>query len=262
MPTTPRVEHIRERDTMIMLTKHGPIVFLADTGILKMRAETLLTKEPDTIAWLDAFDEGDVFWDIGANVGVYSLYAACARKASDILAFEPSPWNFATLVRSAELNGWNDRIAPYCLAISDQTRLDTLHMKNAFFGSAQCSFGEPVNQWGGRLDVAVEQAAIGFSVDRFIELFDPPFPNRIKVDVDGLDGAVARGMAQAVRDERVKSILIEIDQARTGELDEVAAIMREGGLALTNPPPEGGWLESNNFCFARPGYEPAERVSG
>jgi len=254
MPATQRVQRVAQDDILTMDTRHGHIRFLADTNILKMRAQTLLTKEPDTIAWLDNFDPGEVFWDIGANVGVYSLYAARAGKASRILAFEPSPWNFATLVRSAELNGWNDRIAPYCLAISDQTKLDTLHMKNALFGSAQCSFGAPVNQWGGELDVALEQAAIGFSIDAFIVTFDPPFPNRIKVDVDGLDGAVARGMARTVRDERVRSVLIEIDQARTGELEEVTEIMRAGGLELTNPPPEGGWLASNNFCFTRPGF--------
>jgi FkbM family methyltransferase len=251
MTDTARQDEIAEKDIQVVETAHGPIRMLADTGILKWRAETLLTKEPDTIEWIEHFDEGDVLWDIGANVGVYSLYAARAGKISRVLAFEPSPWNFAALVRSANLNGWSDRIATYCLAMSDQTRLDTLHMKNAYFGSAQCSFGEAVNQWGEKLDVAFEQAAIGFSVDQFNSIFDPPFPNQIKVDVDGLDGAIAEGMKETVGDERVKSVLIEIDQARTGELDRVMKIMADGGLQLTNPPPKDGWIESNNFCFAR-----------
>ncbi|MFI4891958.1 MAG: FkbM family methyltransferase [Phycisphaerales bacterium JB058] len=254
MATTDRQDRIAEQDILTMDTRHGPIRFLADTGILKWRAETLLTKEPDTIDWIDTFEAGEVFWDIGANVGVYSLYAARAGKVSRTLAFEPSPWNFAALVRSTHLNNWGDRIWPYCLAISDETKLDTLHMKNAYFGSAQCSFGERVNQWGGELDVAFEQASIGFSVDAFIVTFNPPFPNRIKIDVDGLDGAIARGMTRTVRDERVRSVLIEIDRARTGELEEVTRIMAEGGLELRNPPPAGGWIESNNFCFTRPGF--------
>ena len=251
MTNTARRDEIAEQDVYVAETAHGPIKMLADTGILKWRAETLLTKEPDTIEWIETFDEGDVFWDIGANVGAYSLYAARAGKVSRVLAFEPSPWNFAALVRSANLNGWSDRIATYCVAMSDRTKLDTLHMKNAYFGSAQCSFGEAVNQWGGELDVAYEQAALGFSVDSFIDLFDAPFPNQIKIDVDGLDGTIAAGMSQTVLDPRVKGVLIEIDQARTGELDRVSEIMAAGGLALTNPPPDGGWIESNNFCYAR-----------
>ena len=124
-------------------------------------------------------------------------------------------------------------------------------MGPCFFKHSNCSFGEAVNQWGGELDVAFEQATLGFSVDKFIELFDPPFPNQIKIDVDGLDGAIAEGMRQTVQDGRVKGVLIEIDQARTGELDKVSELMSAGGLDLTNPPPEGGWIESNNFCFAR-----------
>lgn len=251
MTDTARLDEIASKDIYVVDTDHGPIKMLADTGTLKWRAQTLLCKEPDTIEWIEQFNRGDVLWDIGANVGVYSLYAARAGKVSRVLAFEPSPWNFSALVRSANLNGWSDRIATYCLAISNSTKLDTLHMKNAFFGSAQCSFGEAVNQWGGELDVAFEQSAIGISIDRFIELFAPPFPNRIKIDVDGLDGAIAEGMRDTVLDKRVKSVLIEIDQARTGELDRVTDIFAAGGLDLMNPPPEGGWLDSNNFCFAR-----------
>ena len=40
-----------------------------------MRAETLFTKEPDMIDWIDSFPEDFVLWDIGANVGIYSIYA-------------------------------------------------------------------------------------------------------------------------------------------------------------------------------------------
>src|SRR5262245_6771935 len=56
----------------------GSIRFYAPTPLLRSRAATVLSKEVDTIRWIDGFKKGDVFWDIGANVGVYSLYA-CAR---------------------------------------------------------------------------------------------------------------------------------------------------------------------------------------
>ena len=49
------------------------IEFYAPSAGLIYRAETLLDKEPDTIAWIDGFREGAVFWDIGANAGVYKL---------------------------------------------------------------------------------------------------------------------------------------------------------------------------------------------
>lgn len=40
------------------------------------RFDTLLEKEPDTIEWIDGFRLGETLWDIGANVGIYTIYAA------------------------------------------------------------------------------------------------------------------------------------------------------------------------------------------
>ena len=66
----------------------GCVRFYAPSSLLRSRATSLLSKEPETIQWIDGFNDGAVLWDIGANVGVYSLYAAIRRKAS-VLAFEP-----------------------------------------------------------------------------------------------------------------------------------------------------------------------------
>ena len=60
-----------------------------------MRAETFFTKEPDTIEWIESFDKNDVFLDIGANIGIYSLYAA--KNVSKVWAIEPESLNFAML---------------------------------------------------------------------------------------------------------------------------------------------------------------------
>lgn len=57
-------------------TDFGEIQFFCPGTLPIYRAQTLLTKEPDTIEWIDTFQKDDVLWDIGANVGVYSLYAA------------------------------------------------------------------------------------------------------------------------------------------------------------------------------------------
>lgn len=38
--------------------------------------DTLLEKEPETIEWIDGFGAGETMWDVGADVGIYSIYAA------------------------------------------------------------------------------------------------------------------------------------------------------------------------------------------
>jgi len=40
------------------------------------RSQTLFTKEPEMIEWIDSIDSGSTFWDIGANIGLYSIYGA------------------------------------------------------------------------------------------------------------------------------------------------------------------------------------------
>ncbi len=58
-------------ETTYELTHHGrSLVFEGPNQICLDRARTVLTKEPGTIAWIDGFAPGEVFWDVGANVGV------------------------------------------------------------------------------------------------------------------------------------------------------------------------------------------------
>ena len=75
------------------------------------RAETLLDKEPATIRWIDTFSPGEVLWDIGANIGIYSLYAGVV-KGVEVLAFEPASFNHALLCDNIRLNGLEDRVRP------------------------------------------------------------------------------------------------------------------------------------------------------
>src|SRR6185437_4913944 len=67
------------------------------------RVNTFATKEPETLDWIDSLPEGAVLWDIGANVGLYSVYAAKARRCR-VWAFEPSVFNVELLARNIFLN--------------------------------------------------------------------------------------------------------------------------------------------------------------
>jgi hypothetical protein len=63
-------------DPAIVDTPHGKIRFLNHCGVSYWRARTIMTKEPGSLEWIDTMVPGSVFWDIGANVGVLTLYAA------------------------------------------------------------------------------------------------------------------------------------------------------------------------------------------
>ena len=110
----------------------------------RWRADSYATKEPDTIAWIDSFvREGDVLYDIGANIGQYGLYAAKRLNGNcRVLAFEPEALNYARLNQNIVLNGLSEVITAYCLAITDRTGLDFFYVKAFAPGASLHTYGQ------------------------------------------------------------------------------------------------------------------------
>lgn len=212
-------------------TKAGPVRFYCPGEITLWRAQTLFTKEPETIEWVDGFAPGSVFWDIGANVGVYSLYAAL-RKDIEILAFEPSVYNCHILNRNIELNNMDDRIMSLAIAFSDKTSIDRFYMSSTEPGSALHNFAEAIDHEGKPFVPKFKQGAMGVSIDDFITRFNPPFPNYIKIDVDGIESKIVNGAKITIADKRLKSVLIELDTDNAEECGSVTDIFRNSGLRL------------------------------
>lgn len=176
----------------------------------------LFARESEGLSWVNGFEKGDVFWDIGANVGSFSLYAGL-RSDLRILAFEPGSSSYATLNKNVQLNGMQDRIEAYCLAFSDKTELQYLHMSETDAGSVRHVFGDAREGFGYEGDYTFRQGMLGFSIDDFIAFFSPPFPNHIKIDVDNIENLILSGGQKALGDSRLKSIYIEMRHSERGK---------------------------------------------
>lgn len=211
-------------------TPAGSVVYFAPNAKCFMRTATVYSKEPETISWIDSFGDDDTLWDVGANIGIYSIYAA-ANGRRNVLSFEPSPATFGVLCRSVELNRMDGRVFPYCIALGDKRKLSDFDMRTTVAGFA----GSLLNGYrGGGDDRTAEhsfhQAAIGYTIDAFIEEFDAPFPNHIKIDVDGTDHLVMFGARRTLADPRLKSVLVELVG---GERQQKAtALLLEAGFKV------------------------------
>lgn len=128
-------------------TKVGNIKFFCPQEKAEWRATTLLTKEPETISWINSFNKKDILWDIGANIGMYSLYAGI--KGINTLSFEPSPSNYWVLCKNIEINKLDEKISAYCIAFNNKTKLDTFYMAKTGIAEALNSFGE-IKGWDGK----------------------------------------------------------------------------------------------------------------
>ena len=109
------------------------------------RVDTFFSKEPETLDWIDKFNlkEKIIFWDVGANIGLYSLYAGIKHKNIDIVSFEPSSSNLRVLSRNISLNKLQDKIKIFQIALTNKEN-KFLYMREPNFieGGALNSFGE------------------------------------------------------------------------------------------------------------------------
>ena len=192
-------------------------------------------KEPDTLDWIDAhFKPGDTVFDIGANIGQYSLYAA-KRLKSDvrILAFEPEALNFAKLNRNIVLNGMVDVIVPYPIAISNRTAVDTFYTKTFAVGASLHALGREITQGEVEFQPQNRQGTISSSLDDLTTQFGLPIPNHIKVDVDGIEDLIVEGAAGLFTRPELKTFLIEVYMH--GDIsDRIRKGFEEGGFRLSN----------------------------
>jgi FkbM family methyltransferase len=235
------LDHLTEEAVTVVKIPGNQIRFYAPSPLLMARASSVLSKEADTIQWIDGFEEGTVFWDIGANVGVYSLYAAIQKRVF-ILAFEPSAANFHVLTRNIHLNQLGDRATAYCMAFSDRSELGMLNMASASMGAAINQFGrsgEMSRYWEGQTATA-SHGMIGFTIDNFIAQFDPPFPNYLKLDVDGLEPQILEGARVALRDTRLRSILVELVLGHESENRSTLALLGDAGFHFVSRGPTQG----------------------
>lgn len=93
------------------------------------RIRTYSIKEPDTLDWLDNIKPGACYFDIGANIGQYSLYPAIKLgHGIRVFAFEPQSNNYYALNKNIYLNDLKDCIAAYCVAIGDTNGFDKLYI--------------------------------------------------------------------------------------------------------------------------------------
>jgi len=176
------------------------------------RAGHYATKEPDTLDWIDTFArQGDTLYDVGANIGQYSLYAASKLSGdATILAFEPEALNFAKLNRNILLNGMGPSITAYPLAISDGLAIDHFYSKAFRVGAALHALGRPITQGERPFEPQNRQGTVAVSLDELTGRFGLPFPTHIKVDVDGIEDRITEGARATLSDERLKSVLIEV----------------------------------------------------
>ena len=227
LPATIRRATLHEH--VAVCSVRGEVIKLHVTSAVEQfRAKTFETKEPETLDWIDEHVRpGDVFYDVGANIGLFSLYAA--KRGARVYAFEPEALNYAQLNRNIVLNGLGERVTAYATAIADSDHLDELYVRSFERGAALHNVGSATDGEGGSFIPAHRQGVLCTTLDSAHLKLGLPAPRHIKIDVDGFEKKVLAGAVAVFGGGSVRSALIEI---ATSENDQYLQVFAQLGVRI------------------------------
>ena len=210
---------------------HGDVLlkFATPNDISQWRANSFSTKEPETLEWIDTIPVGSVLWDIGANVGIYSCYAA-KKRLCRVFAFEPSVFNLELLARNIFLNSLTNSITIVPLPLSDTLSISNLNMTSTMWGGAMSTFHQSYGHDGKTMEKVFVIPTLGLSMTDATDLLGIPQPDYIKMDVDGIEHLILKGGMAVLR--KSKSILIEINDEFIAQANEAKTYLLEAGFSL------------------------------
>lgn len=200
--------------------------YLSTNPLLHWRAETLFEKEPITISWLKSMKKDEVFYDIGGNVGVYSIYAGV--RGVNVYSFEPESSNYYVLNKNIQINNIQKNVKAYNLALSDSDSIDTLKLTSSQPGSAHTTFGANDEFKQNNFATVFEQGALSLTLDKIAYEFNLPIPHHIKIDVDGIEAKIVKGAKRLLAENKITSILIELNEASAEDQELVRTLTSYG----------------------------------
>ena len=187
--------------------------FFCPSKEIKIRVKNIETKEPDTIKWIDNFKKkrNVTFWDIGSNIGLFSIYAAKINKKIQVISFEPSFGNLRILSRNIFINSLSKKICLYPLPLTDQSS------KFLYFSESQFLEGVALNKLKKNPTRNEKNFYKTFSdsLDNLYLSRHCSAPNYMKIDVDGLEYLILKGATHILKNKKLTEILIEINENYT-----------------------------------------------
>jgi FkbM family methyltransferase len=211
------------------------------------RCESFLRKEPETIDWIATFAPGAILFDIGANIGLYSVLAA--KKGLKVVAFEPESQNFAVMNANVYLNSLADSLTVLNLALCDRNALDYLYMPVFSTGTAFNQFGVAPEAAAGQSRNGFKQAVFAYTLDAFVEKFSECVPTHIKIDVDGIEAQIIAGATRTLESPEVQSMLVELDSRLAADQTAMDGILSKGFKIVSQTPKADTGVY--NFIFRR-----------
>jgi FkbM family methyltransferase len=174
-------------------------------------------REPEVLDWIDGFEKGCIFFDVGASFGTETLYAALKKEGPNkIVSFDLALESSFNLAYNISLNNISN-VEQYFLALSDGLNLLSYNCVT------QYHYIKERNQYDN-----VTYKTISMSMDHFINMTHL-VPDYIKIDVDGAEESIISGMTETVQNPKLRSVVIEVDDKSE---PAIANFFHEAGFGI------------------------------
>ncbi|PWT72759.1 MAG: FkbM family methyltransferase [Bacteroidetes bacterium] len=165
--------------------------------------------------------ENDLFADIGANIGVFSVLASVNAGANTV-AIEPVPGTFSRLVRNIRANNMSEKICPRQIGVGSERG-------EILFSSNHDTINHVLTDW----EIKQNVPSVKVHVSTIDEIFNSECPCLIKMDVEGFEWPALQGAKRTMSDSRLKAIIIEINGSGSSygiSDDEIHSFLLSQGL--------------------------------
>jgi len=170
------------------------------------RVRSLYGERPIIAQLLRELEPEDVFYDIGANIGIYSIFASQKLNTGNTVAFEPHPANADRIQQNADLN--DNKISIHQVALTNETRTGELSASNS--ASKRISGTHSLAQDEDSETISVEM----IEGDKLIEQKNVRPLSVIKIDAEGAEQLVLEGLRSTIESGECHTIYCEVHPDR------------------------------------------------
>jgi len=242
------LQQLLDPEIKVNIGNNQSVLFTTGHGRLLWRANTLFTEEELIIDWLNSFSKDDVFYDIGANVGMYSVYVSKIKDIK-VYSFEPEINNiqllYSNLYKNKLLN--NCTIVP--IAADNETKIKPFFIREFTKGGALNTIGRKTF-YKSQNDNFFTNDTLCSKVDEIIDTYNFIKPTKMKIDVDTNELRVVEGLLKTLDYKQLTEIYIELDFEQE-EHQKVIEILKQKNFQILDKEKIKLESEMHNCLFKR-----------
>ena len=221
-----------EQDTYkeVKLNSGKKLTLFSPNNLIELLVNDFYNKEPETLQWIDNFTKNKkiIFWDIGSNIGLYSIYAATQIENIEVISFEPSTSNLRILSRNISINNLENKVKIFQIPLGiKKNKFLEFNEEKFIEGVSNSSIEKNIDFEGKQMNPANKYQIFSTNIDEIIDNQILEIPDYIKIDVDGIEHLILKGGIKLFKNQKILEIQIEINENYLDQYNNVLKIMNE-----------------------------------